>query len=49
MIAGFLPFIFTKNVYSLWYPFSVAVSGGLLFSMFVILLFVPSLYKIIAK
>jgi multidrug efflux pump subunit AcrB len=48
-IAGFLPFIFTKNVYSLWYPFSVAVSGGLLFSMFVILLFVPSLYKIIAK
>jgi len=48
-IAGFVPFIFTKNIYSLWYPFSVAVSGGLLFSMLIVLFVVPVFYKIIAK
>ncbi len=48
-IAGFTPFIFTKNIYSLWYSFSVAVSGGLLFSMLIVLFVIPVFYKIIAK
>lgn len=48
-IAGFAPFIFTKNIYSLWYPFAVAVSGGLLFSILIVLLVTPVFYKIIVK
>ncbi|CUU06170.1 Multidrug efflux pump subunit AcrB [Candidatus Kryptobacter tengchongensis] len=48
-IAGFIPFVFTKNIYSLWYPFAIAVSGGLLFSMLITLFVIPVFYKIIVK
>ncbi len=48
-IAGFVPFIFTENVYSFWYSFDISVSSGLLFSVLVTLFVVPVLYKVIAK
>lgn len=48
-IAGFIPFIFTTNIYSFWYPFSIAVAGGLLFSVLIILFVIPVFYKIISK
>ncbi len=48
-IAGFIPFLFTTNIYSFWYPFSVAVAGGLLFSVLIILFVMPVFYKVISK
>lgn len=45
-IAGFAPFVVSSNVYSFWYTFSLGVIGGILVSTPMILLFMPSFYRI---
>ncbi|MGC8596241.1 MAG: efflux RND transporter permease subunit [Candidatus Kryptoniota bacterium] len=45
-IAGFAPFVINANIYSFWYTFSLGVIGGILVSTPMILLFMPSFYRI---
>jgi len=46
-IAGFAPFLFTSNVYSFWYPFSIGIIGGIAVSTIMILLFTPAFYDLV--
>ncbi|MGC9093763.1 MAG: efflux RND transporter permease subunit [Bacteroidota bacterium] len=48
-VAGFAPFLFTSNVYSFWYPFSVGIIGGIAVSTIMILLFTPAFYDLVTS